>query len=696
MSSIILGYRVPRGRTRYAEHPVLYFPEGAARLLSPYPKGHTEIFNESQPRTRTDMKYRAILFLVCLAASLAAKPVLADDAIYGDSLPPGAVARLGTTRMRHLHSSRVVFSPDSRWVATMSNAVNIDVRLWDTATGKQWLPAVTDKLSQEKWMRGTVFFSEDGKSLRFVDLGASVRKLDLQTGELRGTEQKILAPPSSLLELGAVSQQGNRLVFKRKGHLIIYDIGANEEVVQIGPLEDHSAIVSVAFDGSVVAIVHDGKMVKVWNGNTGEYIWQYQAGFIGNQNLGISRDGKLIAIPLQDREFAVFDPFTGKEILHGSAEVRASSFSPDGQRLATISPFGDVHVWEIASGEEVVKTKVPSSSTHSIEFSPDGKTLAVVASGGTVWLLDAASGKSRLPDAVHVEEVKRVALSADGKRVLSSSERNMILWNAEEQTSLFVTSVLGPSIALSPDGKRVTARSTVGMLSFFNSDSGVMTSMEEISRHSQAIEYSPDGRYLAVPGAGDVHAIAVIDFSSNSRARAMTTSGNPVSCAWFADGKRLAGGTSDGTVRIWQTSDMREIAALDDRQGNAVVDLAVHPSGEFLATIVASSGGAGSPRLWSITTRKPLGAHRFKSILDSRGLTRIQFSPDGEIIAAVAADRSLRLWSWKTGQLLAEIGAEQDGVFDVDFSRDGTRMVTAGRDSTLLIWDLAALLSQRR
>lgn len=645
------------------------------------------------------MKIRAIPFLVYLAAYLAAMPVYAGNDRYGDDLPPGAITRLGTARMRHLHSSRVVFSPDSRQVATISNAAGSSgVRLWESATGKRSLPALTDKLSQETWMRGTMFFAQDGKSLRFVDRGTSVRMLDLQTGAIRDTEQKILAPRVFPLGPGAVSEHGRHFAFEREKHLVIYDIGENREIAQIGPLQDHPATVSLAFDGSVVGIVNANETtVQVWNGKTGERIWQHQVGHIGNWSPGISRDGRRIAIPLPNKELAVFNPFTGKEIMHASAEVRASSFSPDGERLATISSFGHVHVWDIASGKRVVETEVPSIFTHSIEISPDGKTLAVIGSGGTVWLLDAASGKSRIPDDVHVDEVKRVAMSADGKRVLSSSERKMILWNVEEQTSLFVKDVFVPAIALSPDGKRFAARESSGMLSFYGNDSGEPAWTGETHRHSHAIAYSPDSRYLAVPAAGDARAINVIDFSDDSVAKATTTSDNPVSCAWFADGKRLAGGTNDGTVRIWRTSDMREVAAFDDRQGNgAVVDLAVHPDGKLLAAIVARSGDAGSARLWNIATKKPLGARRFKSILDSQGLTRIRFSPDGNIVAGVAADRSLRLWSWKTGKLLAEVGAEQDGVSDVAFSGDGTRMVTAGRDSTLLIWDLAVLLSRRR
>ena len=54
--------------------------------------------------------------------------------LYGDPLPPGALARIGTTRFRHGgNAEAIAFSPDGKTLATGSHD---GIRLWDSATGK--------------------------------------------------------------------------------------------------------------------------------------------------------------------------------------------------------------------------------------------------------------------------------------------------------------------------------------------------------------------------------------------------------------------------------------------------------------------------------------------------------------------------------------------------------------------------------
>src|SRR5438034_798866 len=82
---------------------------------------------------------RWAVLAMCLVLSLAGDSPAADVDRYGDVLPPGAVARLGTTRLGHskvIHA--VAFSPDGKTLA--SRAVEQSIRLWDVATGRMIPP----------------------------------------------------------------------------------------------------------------------------------------------------------------------------------------------------------------------------------------------------------------------------------------------------------------------------------------------------------------------------------------------------------------------------------------------------------------------------------------------------------------------------------------------------------------------------
>src|SRR5438067_10219773 len=95
--------------------------------------------------------------LVCLAALLAfVSPLPAQP--RGDTLPPGAVARLGTVRYRNVgRVFSVAFSPDGRTL--LAGAWDRSIRLWDLAT-KQELRRYAGHTG---WVR-SVAFSPDGKT----------------------------------------------------------------------------------------------------------------------------------------------------------------------------------------------------------------------------------------------------------------------------------------------------------------------------------------------------------------------------------------------------------------------------------------------------------------------------------------------------------------------------------------------------
>src|ERR1700722_12031126 len=116
---------------------------------------------------------RACLFgITCLFLLLApltrAEPPRTDD--HGDALPPGAVARFGTIRLRHVvrdgsGAACVAFSPDGK---TLVSGGDVGLRAWEVATGKDlgWFPtAVLGTAARAT----SAQFTPDGKALLTTD-----------------------------------------------------------------------------------------------------------------------------------------------------------------------------------------------------------------------------------------------------------------------------------------------------------------------------------------------------------------------------------------------------------------------------------------------------------------------------------------------------------------------------------------------
>src|SRR5262249_55121131 len=97
----------------------------------------------------------------------------------GDPLPPGALLRLGSTRLRGESASAVAFSPDGNWLA--SGGRDRHIRLWEPKTGKEGRTLLGPQ--RGVW---AVAFSADGKLLAGAGLDKVVYLWDPATGKEKG------------------------------------------------------------------------------------------------------------------------------------------------------------------------------------------------------------------------------------------------------------------------------------------------------------------------------------------------------------------------------------------------------------------------------------------------------------------------------------------------------------------------------
>ena len=203
------------------------------------------------------------------------------------------------------------------------------------------------------------------------------------------------------------------------------------------------------------------------------------------------------------------------------------------------------------------------------------------------------------------------------------------------------------------------------------------------NREVNSVAFSPDGRLLA-SGGGD-KTVRLWDPATGEHQRTLAGHTGPVATVAFSpDGRLLASGGGDDTVRLWDpaTGEHQRTLAGHTARVNGV---AFSPDGTLLA-----SAGDDTVRLWDPAT----GEHQ-RTLAGHVGLVfEVAFSPDGTLLAS-AGDGTVRLWDPATGEHQRTLAGHTGLVLEVAFSPDGTLLASGSSDDTVRLWDPATGEHQR-
>jgi WD40 repeat protein len=645
--------------------------------------------------------------------------------LYGDPLPAGAMARLGTVRFRrdsaYFRGGALAFLPGDKALVTPTEGHEIQV--WDFPSGRPLYEVRTGAL----YVRGFAL-APDGKQFAvagfYPPVGNVAGASEVQVRALPSGDLVRTLPRKSGDHFELAFSPDSKLLFSsssREGFLRIEEISSGKELSQRKFPSDVLSGMALSNDGSYLALSSGPNTRKL-------FLWKWQ-----------SEDPRPLEVPGQ--------------------RVDSVSFSPDGKLLAGVEQFGTLFVWEVPSGRLLFQQdsgEADYSYLGTAAFTPDGKSLLVPlrhrqsTNRGKIQLVDPLSGRSQgtLDSRTFGGGL---AVSADGRTLATTAGSGVRLWDLpsrKELTAVYEAHESDPSqIIVSPAGFLVSVGDD-NTVRVWDPATGEHKRKFIVDGWVRAIGLSPDGSLLAASSFDD--AVHVWDRRTGREVYCLAGHGRLGGrrvLGFLPDGRGLLSWGDDYDLRLWDMKNGKarfehpirpqgiKFPGKDERRDlKFESDMSVAVLTPDAKTLVLAIGGnyhlfdAGTGKesvMFAAEDRMPgslavspdskhllasaygdyqTGKHQVilldlttgttmqRLLLPRSGAGIVAFAPDGRSYAATldSPDAKILLYETASGNVRGTIGGFRARVRSLAFFPDSRRLASGHGDSTVLVWDLTA------
>jgi len=573
----------------------------------------------------------------------------------------------------------VDFQKDGRAILTRAGQA---AQMWDPQTG--------EKMGDPFQHTGVVTqatFSPDGQ-LVLTASGDSTARIWHVTNHATA---RIILPHRTSVEGATFSPDGKRVATYENwgGVAYIWNAATGEPIALPLKSEKDRRLVQCVFspDGSKLLTVGFDNYVRLWNGETGQRIWEEPID-VGVSMAAFSPDSRNLVAAGFDLTARVFDVATGKlawPILRHGALVFTAFFDGSGDRVMTATENGVAQLWHWSKEQSSAFSLEHGSAINGASIDPTAQRLVTAGATDGVKVWDLASGRIErsLPQQ---RRVTQNFFSADGAAFVTLTDDGVAnFWPMRDgapATDLRLNEAV-KQVALNRDQTRLLATSDQGATLWDPAQRRQIGTVLDPERSIRFGGFSPDGKFF-VTGAADGTAQIRESAEGKTIGKMIQQKGRVDGAAFSPDGKRMITASVDNSysplgASIWEVATGRLLAGpLMHRDGVLMVEFS--PDGRLVAT----AGEDAIVRVWDAATGRPMAP----PIVQATRVTAFAFSADSRMLATGTFGGVARVWSADSGKPLTPPLTHADRVVLVHFLPDEKGVLIVSSDGKARIWNL--------
>jgi WD40 repeat protein len=630
----------------------------------------------------------------------------------------------------------VSFNSDSSLVA--SGSYDKTVKIWNAKTGKE----VPISLKHDESVISISFHPTDRNILVTGSKDGIIRIWDIEKGDIKHKLPKYsninsvkFSPNGNMLAAAATTSKDGKAkgivaIWKKdsEGWKHVKDLNVNGEIAWTIDFDKFSEKL-VAGNGNKNFYKRTSNTIQVWNLKDKK---ELEDSYFSEKASVLSAvfnptNSDVLATSGVDGTIKIWDLKTKKPpkvLKRHDKYIYSIAYSQDGKTIASASLDGKIKIWTSKNGEpdyELVDTLNGNNGelysltfaniSKSILLESEAKNTLVLASGGAnkavnIWHLNSSDMK-------HDLSVTSLDFSSDGESLLSGSigENSIKLWNVKDKeekdsrngsnenkevTAITFNPFDGETFAVRNVDKnnnirfyQYDKREKISSLSSFTD-----LDQREVKPPTYPMSYSLDGKKIA-SGSGN-KTIKIWDTKKESAPTELEKQRGDILDVKYGKGilassnnygrieddERKAYSEEKNIIKVWDIDKNKVIFSLKDHK-RPVNSLSFNP---FDYNLLASGSRDNTVKIWDLTLKKLIWTSH-KQDDQVRIVTFTNKSNNKELLAAGLETGEIKIWDVKTKEEIHSIKSHKKPVLALKFSPDNKILASGSQDKSIKLWD---------